>query len=894
MASDRRRAGASVSTTPPNTPPSDIPDRYDPTAVENRWYPLWEERGYFRSDPAAKGKPYSISMPPPNVTGSLHWGHALTMTLQDTLTRLKRMDGFDTLWLPGTDHASIAVHVILDRMLAAEGKTKEDLGRDGFLARAWRWKEESGGQIVRQLRRLGASCDWSRERFTMDAGLSRAVRESFVRLWEEGLIYRDDYIVNWCPKCQTVLSDIEVEREERDDEFVYIKYGPVTLGTVRPETKLGDTGLAVHPKDKRYKHLVGQTLEVPSVDGTITVKVVADEAVDPKFGTGVIKVTPGHDPVDFEIGRRHNLPIKTVIGFDGKMTAEAGRYAGLDRFECRRRIVEDMKALGLIEKIEPYRHAVGICYRSKTVVEPLVSKQWYLQVKPLAEAAIKAVRERRITIFPRNWTKTYYHWMENIRPWCISRQLWWGHRIPAWYCDADGSVHVSKDDLHACPKCRGPLRQDPDTLDTWFSSGLWPFSTLGWPDDTADLKTYYPTSVLVTGPDILFFWVARMAMLGIHFMKDVPFRDVYLHAIVRDAEGQKMSKSKGNVADPLVVMEKYGTDAFRFTLAALAQARDIRISEERIEGYRNFANKIWNASRLVLSNLSGHDPPLAKKTPPALADIWIESRLAATVAEVRTAIKRYRFSDAASALYQFIWHELCDWYLEIAKLSLYQAENPGQRARTQATLVRVLESSLRLLHPFMPFITEEIWQRLPHKGDSIMLAPYPKVSKKDRNPQAERQMAAVMDLVTAVRNIRGEMRIAPSAALTATLRAGADSGDLFTANSALIDSLARVRLTVDPNATRPRSSAMAVGGGAELYVDLAGIVDLAAERQRIEKEIAKAAERVEFLKSKLSKPDFAERAPAEIVARERERLVEQEALHAKLVASLVWVGDGGR
>ena len=884
-----------MSATPPDASPHDnISDRYDPAAVEQRWYPLWEERGYFRADPGAKGKPYSIAMPPPNVTGSLHWGHALTMTLQDAMTRLKRMDGFNTLWLPGTDHASIAVHVILERMLAAEGQTKEDLGRDGFLARAWQWKEESGGQIVRQLRRLGASCDWSRERFTMDAGLSRAVRESFVRLWEEGLIYRDDRIVNWCPKCQTVLSDIEVEREERDDEFVYIKYGPVTLGTVRPETKLGDTGLAVHPKDKRYKHLVGKTLEVPSVDGSVTVKVVADEAVDPSFGTGVIKVTPGHDPVDFEIGRRHNLPIKTVVGFDGKMTEDAGRYAGLDRFECRRRIVEDMKALGLIEKIEPYRHAVGICYRSKTIVEPLVSKQWWVNVKPLAEAAIKAVRERKITIYPRSWTKTYYHWMENIHPWCISRQLWWGHRIPAWHCDADGSVHVSRDDLRACPQCKGPLRQDPDTLDTWFSSGLWPFSTLGWPDDTTDLRTYYPTSVLVTGPDILFFWVARMAMLGIHFMKDVPFRDVYLHAIVRDAEGQKMSKSKGNVADPLVVMEKYGTDAFRFTLAALAQGRDIRISEERIEGYRNFANKIWNASRLVLSNLDGFDPALAQKTAPALADLWIQSRLAAAVSEARAALKKYRFSDAASALYQFLWHEFCDWYLEIAKLSLYHADSPGRRARTQATLVDVLERTLRLLHPFMPFITEEIWQRLPHKGHSIMLAPYPRVTKKDRSPGAEEQMTAVMDLITAVRNIRGEMRIAPGAALTATLRAGARAAELFTANGPLVDALARVRLTVDPAATRPRSSAMAVVGGAELYVDLTGVVDLAAERQRIEKEIAKVVERVDFLKAKLAKPDFAERAPAEIVARERERLVEQEAVHAKLVASLGWFDGAGR
>jgi len=894
VAPGRRRPGAPVSVPPASAPTSEIPDRYDPTAVERRWYPHWEERGYFRADPAAKGKPFSISMPPPNVTGSLHWGHALTMTLQDTLTRMKRMDGFNTLWLPGTDHASIAVHVILERQLAAEGKTKEDLGREGFLARAWQWKAESGGAIVRQLRRLGASCDWSRERFTMDAGLSRAVRESFVRLWDEGLIYRDDYIVNWCPSCQTVLSDIEVEREERDDEFVYIKYGPVTLGTVRPETKLGDTGLAVHPKDKRYTHLVGKTLEVPSVDGTVTVKVVADEAVDPKFGTGVIKVTPGHDPVDFEIGRRHNLPIKTVIGFDGRMTAEAGRYAGLDRFECRRRIVEDMKALGLIERIEPYRHAVGVCYRSKTVVEPLVSKQWYVQVKPLAEAALKAVREGRIKIFPRSWVKTYYHWMENIRPWCISRQLWWGHRIPAWHCDADGSVHVSREDLRACPKCGGPLRQDPDTLDTWFSSGLWPFSTLGWPDDTAELRTYYPTSVLVTGPDILFFWVARMAMLGIHFMQEVPFRDVYLHAIVRDAEGQKMSKSKGNVADPLEIMEKYGTDAFRFTLAALAQGRDIRISEDRIEGYRNFANKIWNAARLVLSNLGGFDATLAKKTPPALADVWIESRLAATIADVRTALRRYRFSDAASSVYQFLWHEFCDWYLEIAKLSLYHAESPGPRARTQATLARVLETTLRLLHPFMPFITEELWQRLPHKGESIMIAPYPRVSRKQRSPDAERQMTAIMDLVTAVRNIRGEMRIAPGATLAATVRPGRDAGELFAANTALVDALARVRLTVDPRATRPRMSAMAVIGGSELYVDLAGVVDLAAERQRLEKEISRATESVEFLKGKLARPEFAQRAPAEIVARERERLVEQEALRAKLVASLGWVDDGGR
>jgi valyl-tRNA synthetase len=505
------------------------------------------------------------------------------------------------------------------------------------------------------------------------------------------------------------------------------------------------------------------------------------------------------------------------------------------------------------------------------------------------------VREGRINLIPRSAKRTYYHWMENIRPWCISRQLWWGHRIPAWHCDRDGSVHVSRDDLTTCPQCGDPLRQDPDTLDTWFSSGLWPFSTLGWPDDTLELRTYYPTSVLITAPDIIFFWVARMAMFGIHVMKDVPFRDVYLHAIVRDAEGQKMSKSKGNVADPLEVMGRFGTDAFRFTLAALsAQGRDIRISEERIEGYRNFANKIWNASRLVLSNLDGYDPALARKTPPSLADVWIESRLAATIADVRNGLRRYKFNEAASAVYQFLWHEFCDWYLEIAKLSLYRAESPGQRARTQATLVNVLEATLRLLHPFMPFITEEIWQRLPHKGESIMIAPYPRVARKQRNLDAERQMAAVMDLVTALRNVRGEMRIAPSITLAATLRASGDAGALFAANRPLVESLARVGLTIDPHAARPPSSAMVVLGESELYVDLAGVVDLAAERQRIDKEIARVDEKIAFARSKLARPEFAERAPAEIVSRERERLAEQEALRAKLVASLDWVDDGRR
>jgi valyl-tRNA synthetase len=874
------------------TDPPAISDRYEPAAVEARWYPIWEERGYFKADPASPKRPYSIVIPPPNVTGSLHIGHGLNNTLQDVMVRMKRMDGFNTLWQPGTDHAGIATQVVVERQLAAEGKRKEDLGREEFVRRVWRWKEESGGTIIRQLKRLGASCDWSRLRFTMDEGLSRAVREVFVRLWDEKLIYRDDYIVNWCPRCETVLSDLEVDREERDAEFVYIKYGPLTLGTVRPETKLGDTGLAVHPRDKRYKQYVGRTLEIPSVDGTVSVRVVADEAVDPKFGTGVIKVTPGHDPTDFEIGRRHKLPIKTVIGFDGRMTAAAGKYAGLDRFEARKRIVEDMQALGLIDRIEPYRHAVGLCYRCKTVVEPLVSKQWYVNVKPLAEEAIKAVRAGKIKIVPRGWTKTYYHWMENIRPWPISRQLWWGHQIPAWYCERDGGIHVSRTDLTSCPDCGGAVRRDPDVLDTWFSSGLWPFSTLGWPDDTRELRTFYPTSLLVTSFDIIFFWVARMAMFGLYVMKAVPFHDVYIHALVRDAEGQKMSKSKGNVVDPLELMTKYGTDAFRFTLVALAaQGRDIRLSDERVEGYRNFANKLWNAARLVLSNLDGYEAAAARKTKPDLAARWIESRLQATIGAVRAHLRAYRFNDAAGAIYQFVWGELCDWYLEIAKLDLYRADDPARKLATQHALVTTLEGTLRLLHPFMPFITEEIWQRLPHEGDSIMIAPYPKVVRRRADARAEREMAVVMGVVTAVRNIRGEMRVAPGVTLTVIVKPGPDApAALVRAHAPLIQTLARAVVTVDPQASRPRSSALGVLGDLEVYVALEGVVDLSAERQRLEKEIKRADEAIAFGRAKLSRPEFAERAPAEIVDKEREKVAQQEALREKLVASLSWVG----
>ncbi len=876
---------------PAARPPAPLADRYDPRQAEDTWYGVWEERGYFRADTFSKAKPYCIVIPPPNVTGSLHMGHALNNTLQDILVRWKRMDGFKTLWQPGMDHAGIATQVVVERQLAAEGTSRQALGRDAFVQRVWKWKEESGGTIIRQLKRLGASCDWERERFTMDPGLSAAVREVFVRLWEEGLIYQGEYIVNWCPRCQTVLSDLEVEYEEQASELYYIKYGPLSLATVRPETKLGDTALAVNPKDRRYAQYVGKELEVPSVEGTIRMKVVADAAVDPKFGTGVIKVTPAHDPTDFEIGQRHGLEVRQVIGFDGKMNERAGKYAGLDRFETRKRIVEDMQALGLIDKIEPYQHRVGTCYRCKTVVEPLVSKQWYVRTKPLAERAAKAVRDGRTRIVPRMWLKTYYWWMNNIRDWCISRQLWWGHRLPVWYCDAEGSIHVSREDLTECPACRGPLRRDEDVLDTWFSSALWPFSTLGWPRETPELKVFYPTSCLVTGFDILFFWVARMMMMGLQFMGEVPFRDVYIHALVRDAEGQKMSKSKGNVVDPLELMERYGTDALRFTLAALAaQGRDIRLSDERIEGYRNFANKLWNAARFVLSNLDGYRPALARKAPPALAERWIRSRLARTIGVVRKSLAAYRFNDAAGAIYQFLWHEFCDWYLEWSKLTLYRSDDPAARARTQATLVEVLETTLRLLHPFMPFITEEIWQKLP-KGRgaaaSIMIARFPRVRRRDLDPEAEAAMAPIMAVISAVRNLRSEFQIPPSRTLTAIVRppAGSVAASLREA-AAPVGALARAEVLVDPDAIRPPHSLLALAEGCEVYVPMEGLVDVEAERSRLSRELRKVDEELGRSEAKLAREDFRQRAPAEVVAREEARAIEQRALRAKLQEGL--------
>ncbi len=882
---------------------------YDPQAIEPAWYARWEQERLFHADPASDKPPFSIVIPPPNVTGSLHMGHALNNTLQDVLIRYKRMDGYETLWMPGTDHAGIATQNVVERMLAAEGTSREALGREAFIARVWKWKEESGGTIIRQLKRLGASCDWERERFTMDQGLSRAVREVFCRLYEQGLIYRGDYIINWCPRCHTALSDLEVEHEETRGRLWHIRYpaedgsGGVVVATTRPETMLGDTAVAVHPDDARYAHLVGKTLVLPLVGRRIPV--IADRAVDPEFGTGAVKVTPAHDPNDFLMGERHGLERVQVIGEDGVMTAQAGAYAGLDRYACRARVVEDLKAQGFLVEVEDHVHAVGHCYRCRTVIEPLVSRQWFVRIKPLAEKAIAAVRDGRTRIVPAQWEKTYFHWMENIRDWCISRQIWWGHRIPAFTCGDCGEMTVARTDPERCPQCGSrDLTQEPDVLDTWFSSALWPFSTMGWPEDTPELRKFYPTSVLVTGFDILFFWVARMLMMGLWFMGDVPFRDVYIHALVRDEKGQKMSKSRGNVIDPLEVIDRYGADAFRFTLVAFAaQGRDIRLSAERIEGYHRFANKIWNAARFTLMNLEGFDPgapavPLEERLP---QDRWILTRLGETADQVRRWLDAYEFDKAAGTLYQFLWHELCDWYIEMAKRPLY-GDSESRRLATQQTLVQVFDGVLRLLHPFMPFITEELWQRLPwpsflgNRPRSLVVAAYPRASDFPVDEQARRRVELVKEVVSAIRNIRGEMNVPPSRRIRAVVRGGGAPAKVVDEEREAIAALAGLEALdfLDRGDPRPSQSAAAVVPGLEIYVPLAGIVDLAAEEKRLRKEIGRLEADAERVARKLGNTRFLERAPAEIVEKERRKQAEIEEKLVKLRASLEMIAGAGQ
>jgi valyl-tRNA synthetase len=866
---------------------------YDPHAVEQKWYAHWEARGYFRpeavTDPT--GPPFVMVIPPPNVTGSLHMGHALNNTLQDIQARYHRMNGRPVLWLPGTDHAGIATQVVVERQLPGGAAERRAMGREAFAERVWAWKAESGSTITRQLRRLGVSCDWTRERFTLDDGLSRAVREVFVTLYEDGLVYRGNRLINWCVACQTALSDLEVEYSDGDGTLYHLRYGDVSVATVRPETKLGDTGLAVHPDDERYRHLVGTRVTFATESGELTLPVIADEAVDPAFGTGVVKVTPAHDPADWEMGERHGLEVKSVIGPDGRMTEAAGAYAGLDRFECRARIVDDLRARGLLEREEPYRNRIGACYRCHQVVEPLVSRQWFVKIAPLAEPAIAAVRDGRTRFVPPHWANTYFAWMENIRDWCISRQLWWGHRIPAWTCLACNELIVARDDPAACPHCGGAVEQDPDVLDTWFSSGLWPFSTLGWPADTADVQRFYPTSLLVTGFDIIFFWVARMMMLGLRFRGDVPFRDVYIHGLVRDPEGQKMSKSKGNVIDPLAILDTSGTDALRFALTAFAaMGRDIKLSPQRIEGYRNFTNKLWNAVRFVLMHLENAGPgtrttaeTLAEGRWPEgldLPDRWIVSRLEGVTGAVRAALDEYRFNEAAGELYHFAWHELCDWYLEAAKGPLAAGGDAAER--TRGVLLYVLERYVRLLHPLMPFLTEEVWQVLVAEGwaaarparfaESIMIASYPAVRPALQDGAAETEMARLVAVVRAVRNLRSEYDVRPSQAVEAQVYA-ADAATRARLGDAavLIATLARLEpFTVLARPERPSGAAVEMLDGIELYVPLAGLVaDLAGEQRRLERELEKVAKDLSGVEAKLGNPHFTERAPDEIVAEVR-------------------------
>ena len=864
---------------------------YEPAEVEKRWGQFWQKKNFYHADETLDNQSFSMVIPPPNITGRLHIGHAFNNTLQDILIRWKRMQGFNSLWQPGTDHAGIATQNVVERQLHAEGTDRQKLGRDAFIERVWKWRGESGGAITEQLKKLGSSLDWERDRFTMDEGLSIAVREVFVTLYEEGLIYRGDYIINWCPRCHTALSDLEVEHADTEGHLYHLRYpfkdgqGSLTIATTRPETMLGDTAVAINPEDERYTAFKGKTLILPLVNREIPI--IEDSYVDTSFGTGALKVTPAHDPNDFEIGRRHNLASVNVMDSSGAMNAQAGlAYEGLDRFECRKKLVKDLKQAGVLLKIENLNHSVGHCYRCRTVVEPYLSKQWFVKAKPLADPAIKAVRDGTIKIVPKFWENTYFEWMENIRDWCISRQIWWGHQIPAWTCKDCGEIQVARKTPKSCLACSSvDLEQETDVLDTWFSSALWPFSTLGWPEKTETLNRFYPTSVLCTGFDILFFWVARMIMMGIKFMDDVPFHHVYIHALIRDAEGQKMSKTKGNVIDPLAVMDKYGTDALRFTLAAFAaQGRDIKLAEERIEGYRNFCNKLWNASRFVFMNLDGYQGTcqLNKHTEKSIADQWILSRLNSTTQEVNQALDNFKFNDASLAVYKFIWNEYCDWYIEFAKPRL-QEDGPGKIA-SQNVLVHVLEAALKLLHPFMPFITEEIWQKLPKNGDSIMVSAFPKFDVAKSDKDVEKAMGKVMEVITGVRNIRGEMNLNPGLKLKALIKTRhANLEATLTKYSGLICELARLgQITIGPEIEKPKMSASSVLGEMDLIIPLEGMMDFEEERGRIEKELKKIEKDLIFLDKKLSNPNFVKKAPAEVIEKDEKRKATLSDKQAKL------------
>ncbi len=886
---------------------------YDPKEVEERWYKIWMEKGFFYADANSPKKPYCIVIPPPNITGSLHMGHALNNTLQDILIRWKRMDGYNTLWLPGTDHAGIATQNVIERQLSSEGRNREQLGREEFIRRVWRWREESGRTIINQLKKLGASCDWSRERFTLDDGLSVAVREVFVRLYEEGLIYRGIRLINWCPRCRTALSDLEVEYEEVKGNLYYIKYplvegkGHLTIATTRPETMLGDTAVAVYPTDKRYQRYIGKKVLLPIVNRELPI--IADDYVDPKFGTGALKITPAHDPYDFEIGQRHNLPQVKVIDEKGVMSPEAGVYAGRDRFQCRKDLLEDLKNGKFLVKVEEHSHSVGHCYRCKTMIEPCLSEQWFIKMKPIAEPAIKVVKEGKIRFIPQTWEGTYFDWMYNIKDWCISRQIWWGHQIPAWYCKDCGGITVERIDPTQCRHCKGgSIYQDSDVLDTWFSSALWPFSALGWPQETLDLKVFYPTSTLVTAFDILFFWVARMIMMGLKFTGEVPFRDVYIHALVRDPEGKKMSKSRGNVIDPLVIMDKYGTDALRFTLSAMASpGRDIKLSEERIEGYRHFANKIWNAARFIMMILKDlPEPPSSYPSHghPSLADRWILSRYNRTISKVREALEGYRFDEAANTVYQFLWHGYCDWYLEMVKPLIYQGKKGPEAEETISTLLNIFEGTLRLLHPFMPFITEEIWQQLPKdrvqglefRGmgmeESIMISPYPITREELIDIEAEKRMGLVIDVINEIRSIRGELNLSPSLEIKVLLRSEEeDTITLLKECKGRINKLTKSsEVVIGRDVVRPKVAAVSVAGTVDIYIPLEGLIDLETEREKLKNDLDKLKKELFLLSKKLGSKEFRTKAPADVVAKDEAKMEDMVKRKEKIEKLLKGIG----
>jgi valyl-tRNA synthetase len=885
---------------------ADLPKAYEPGSVEAKWYRFWEEGGYFKPRPNPARKPFVISMPPPNVTGALHLGHAITATVEDSLIRYHRMKGDETLWVPGEDHAGIATQTVVERLLAREGTDRHKIGREAFIARVWQWVHQYKSRIQDQHRRLGVSADWSRERFTLDEGLSKAVREVFVRLYEEGLIYRGERIINWCPRCMSAISDLEVNHVETPGKLTYVRYPLkpiegetetkyISVATTRPETILGDTGVAVSPKDPRYKDIVGRLAILPLIGREIPI--VADEAVDASFGTGAVKVTPAHDPTDFEIGLRHHLPQIQVIGFDAKMTPEAGVYAGQDRYEARKNVVADLEKQGLIVKIEDYTVPLGHCQRCDTVVEPLISKQWFVKMMPLATPALAAVNYGLIKIVPERFTKTYVDWLENIHDWTISRQLWWGHRIPVWYCDTCGEMTVSREDVTTCSHCGSEaVHQDEDVLDTWFSSWLWPFSTLGWPEKTADLQRYYPTSVMETGYDIIFFWVARMVMSGIHFMGTIPFDTIYLHGLVRDAKGEKMSKSKNNVVDPLEIMDKYGTDALRFTLATSSTpGNDMKLIEERIIGNRNFANKIWNASRFVLmttAEVGGGVPTLQEVQPRTLADRWILSRLNGLIQNVTRLIDDFQLGEAGRQINDFFWSDYCDWYVEIAKVQMQGDEEA--RKSTTGILRAVLDQSLRLLHPFMPFVTEEVWHYLYRTSEpdtrlwpasALIIAPWPQADIRERDEQAEQEFALVQEVITRIRDARNQMNVESARRIPALLVVG-DAINMFEEQTPLIEFLARTEKpqlyrTLDQ---KPEQAMSLLAGNVEIYLPLAGMLDIGKELERLDKEIAQAQQELARLQGKLANQNFVTRAKPEVVEKEREKLAAQEERVTRLQA----------